>query len=117
LKHIAGDKVDVYSAGTVVTGVNPFAIRVMREKGIDISGQHSKSFEEFIDKPFDFVISVCDRARQVCPAFPGKYEKIHWSIEDPGTVEGTDDEKLKAFRGIRDLLFGLIRRFVGEKIK
>lgn len=116
LRHVAGDKVDAQSAGTIVTGVNPIAAKVLREKHIDTSGQYSKSIEEFAGEKFDFVITVCDNARQACPVLPGKHKKIHWSIEDPGTLPGTDEEKLAAFRKTRDLLFGLIERFVEQEL-
>ena len=108
LRHIAGDRIDVYSAGTVITGVNPLAIQVMLEEEIDISNQYSKSISSFLNKNFDYIITVCDKARQICPVFPGKYEKLHWSIDDPGEVPGTDEDRLKAFRETRDLLFNLI---------
>ena len=108
LRYIAGDRIDVYSAGAVVTGVNPIAIQVMAEKDIDISNQYSKSINNFPDKSFDYVITVCDRAKRACPNFPGKHKKLYWNIDDPGEVPGTDEDRLKAFRETRDLLFNLI---------
>jgi len=99
---MAGDKFEVYSAGIKLTQVNPLAIRAMAEVGIDISGHKSKSAMEFIGQKFNYVITVCDNAKQTCPIFPGKYEKIHWSLEDPAEAAGTEEEKLKIFRKIRD---------------
>jgi arsenate reductase len=74
----------------------------MREIGIDISGHRSKSVDEFVDREFDFVITVCDNANENCPIFPGKAERIHWSFTDPAAVDGTDEERLAAFRDVRD---------------
>ena len=102
LCHMAGDKFEVYSAGIKLTQVNLLAIRAMAEVGIDISGHKSKSAMEFIGQKFNYVITVCDNAKQTCPIFPGKYEKIHWSLEDPAEAAGTEEEKLKIFRKIRD---------------
>jgi len=102
LRHLAGDKFEVFSAGIKPTQVNPLAIKVMAEAGIDISKHKSKSAMEFIGQKCDYVITVCDNAKQTCPVFPGKYEKIHWSLEDPAEAKGTEEEKLAVFRNIRD---------------
>lgn len=102
LRHLSGDKFDVFSAGVKPTQVNPLAIKVMAEAGVDISRHRSKSAMEFIGQKFDFVITVCDNAKQTCAVFPGKYEKIHWSLEDPAETKGTEEEKLAVFRNIRD---------------
>lgn len=101
LRFMYGDKYDVASAGTIASSVNPFAIEVMKEIGIDISNHRSKSIEEFRGKTFDYVITVCDRANETCPFFPGKVH-IHRNFEDPALVTGTDAEKLKVFRSVRD---------------
>jgi arsenate reductase len=103
-RHYGGDKVEVYSAGTEPGRVHPLAARVMAESGIDISEARSKSLNEFLGEIFDYVITVCDRANETCPVFPGDPERIHWSFEDPSAVEGTEGERLKAFRDIRNLL-------------
>ena len=100
------------SAGTVPKGVNPYAIRVLAEIGIDWSGATSKSVSAFVDQEFDYVITVCDRARQSCPVFPGQYNSMHWGLEDPAEVEGTDEEKLAAFRRTRLELTERLRPFV-----
>jgi len=98
LRHLAGDRFDVFSAGIEPMQVHPFAIKVMDEIGIDISKQRSKSVEEFLSQQFDYVITVCDNARQTCPVFPGKYEKLYWNLEDPAQAQGSEDEKLLIFR-------------------
>lgn len=102
LRHIAGDKFEVFSAGVKPTQVNPLAIKVMAEIGLDISKYRSKSAMEFIGQKFDYVITVCDNAKQTCPVFPGKCEKIHWGLEDPAEAKGTEEEKLIVFRKVRD---------------
>lgn len=102
LRQMAGDKFEVFSAGTKPAQVNPLAIKVMAEAGVDISKHRSKSAMEFIGQQFDYVITVCDNARQTCPIFPGKYEKVHWSLEDPAEATGTEEEKLAVFRKTRD---------------
>jgi arsenate reductase len=114
LRWLGGDSVESYSAGTNPSRVNPFAVRVMREIGVDISGQHSKSVTEFIGKPIDVVITVCDDAAETCPTFPGRVERIHWSFPDPAAVEG-DAAKLAAFRQARDGLIERFRVFLQEK--
>ncbi len=88
----------VQSAGTEATSVNPYAVRALAELGIDWSGARSKTLTAFLGQPWDYVITVCDRARQVCPVFPGAANSLHWGLDDPSEVEGTDEEKLAAFR-------------------
>ena len=90
LKRYGGTDFEVYSAGTEVTRVNPFALQVIEEAGIDWSGARSKSITEFLDQQFDYVITVCDRARATCPVFPGSTNTLHWGLDDPSEVEGTD---------------------------
>ncbi len=90
--------VEAYSAGTQPSRVHPLAIRTMREMGIDISNQRSKSLDEFLRQPFDAIVTVCDRAREACPVFPGDPALIHWSIPDPLDVQGPEAEQLVAFR-------------------
>ncbi|MBN2046844.1 MAG: arsenate reductase ArsC [Anaerolineaceae bacterium] len=104
LRHLAGDRVDVYSAGSEPSVVNPFAIRAMLDLGIDISSHRSKSLNEFLDQQFDYVITVCDNAAKNCPMFPGKAVRIHWGLTDPAAVEGSEEEKLNSFRKVRDEL-------------
>jgi arsenate reductase len=102
LRSLAGDHFEVYSAGTEATHVRPLAIRAMDEIGIDISGQESKTLERYLREPFDYVITVCDDANEACPFFPGAQSRLHWSIEDPSKVEGSEDERLEVFRRVRD---------------
>jgi arsenate reductase len=97
-----------FSAGTEQTRVRPEAIAVMRELGIDISGQESKTLERYLDQRFDEVITVCDSANESCPVFPGARHRRHWSIDDPTGAKGSDDERLAAFRRARDELRGRI---------
>ena len=111
LRHEAGAAFEVFSAGTKPTQVRPEAVAVMREAGIDISGQRSKSVDEFEGQDFDFVITVCDNAKQSCPIYPAKTKRIHWSIEDPAAVQGSEAERLAAFRRIRDELRLRLQRF------
>jgi arsenate reductase len=91
-----------YSAGTEPSQVNPLAIRVMAEIGIDISDHHSKGAEQFLDHEFDYVVTVCDHANQTCPFFPGGKERIHNGFQDPAAQDGTEDERLAVFRRVRD---------------
>jgi len=112
LRAIYGDRYEAYSAGVEATTVNPYAVRVMKEIGIDISGQRSKTSQEFQDIIFDLAVTVCDRAKQVCPICstnlevptksPRAREVIHKSFEDPAAVVGSEEEKLKIFRQVRD---------------
>jgi arsenate reductase len=100
LRHHGGDTFEVHSAGTEPKGVNPLTLRVLAETGIDASWARSKSVTEFLGQPFDYVVTVCDQARQSCPVFPGVHESLHWGYEDPAAAEGTDDERLAVFRKV-----------------
>jgi arsenate reductase len=111
LRHIAGDQFDVYSAGTRPTSVRPEAIEAMSEIGIDISGQRSKHVEEFAGQSFDYVLTVCDNARESCPVFPAPTTRLHQSFEDPADVKGSKDEQLAAFRRVRDHLADYLKHF------
>ncbi len=102
LRYLASDKFEVFSAGVEPTQLNPLAVKVMSEIGIDIASQKSKSVKEFLGQKFDYVITVCDNAGETCPVFPRKYKKLHWSLEDPAQARGTEEEKLPIFRKIRD---------------
>jgi arsenate reductase len=101
-----------FSAGTVPKGVNPYTLRVLAEVGIDWSHARSKPVDEFLDQPFDYVITVCDRARQSCPIFPGEHNTLHWGLEDPAEVEGTDAEKLAAFQRTRREIMARLYPFI-----
>lgn len=104
LRRLAGKRFEVVSAGTEATRVRPEARRVMEEVGADISGQESKMLERYLGEPFDFVITVCHAAGESCPAFPGRAERLHWSLPDPSQATGTEEERLAVFRQVRDRL-------------
>ena len=114
LRHDAGDRFEVASAGVESTQVRPLAIKAMNEIGIDISGHRSKSIDEFEGQNFDYVITVCDNANQQCPMFPGKTQRIHWSIEDPAAVAGSEAEQLTVFQRVRDELRDKLREFAAQ---
>ena len=111
LRSIAGDRFDVASAGVAPSSVRPEAVEVMKEIGIDISAHRSKSVDEFVDRSFDYIITVCDNARETCPVFSGSAERIHWSFDDPAAITGTGEEKLDAFRKSRDEIFKRLSDF------
>jgi arsenate reductase (thioredoxin) len=102
LKYITQSAYEVYSAGTRPSIVRPEAIKALAEIGIDITGNRSKSVEEFADEEIDYVLTVCDNARENCPYFPAKTMIIHHSFEDPADVSGDEETRLRAFRKIRD---------------
>ena len=104
LRHMAGDRMEVHSAGTRPGSVRPEAIAVMAELGIDIRGHWSKHVDDFAGRPFDYVITVCDQANESCPVFPAQTHRIHWSVEDP--------HSLAEFRRIRDQISRRLTEFV-----
>lgn len=109
LRNYAGDRFEVYSAGLEPSVINPLTIQVMEEAGIDLSGAYSKSLNEFIGKlHFSYLITVCGKAEEKCPIFPGMGVRLHWPFDDPAAVIGTQDEKLAIFRQVRDE--------IGEKV-
>jgi arsenate reductase len=112
LEQIGGREFEVESAGTQPRGVNPLTLRALAHEGIDWSGRTSKSIDGFVGRPFDYVITVCDRARQACPVFHGAGTMLHWGIEDPAEVGGSDDEKAAAFRAAYAELRARIEAFV-----
>src|SRR5262249_27225298 len=116
LRRDGGDAFEVESAGLRPGGVRPEAIQVMHEIGIDISGRRSKSVDEFSGQEFDYVITVCDNAKESCPAFPGKAERIHWGFDDPAAVEGDDATRLAVFRRVRDEIRGKLAGFIRDLI-
>jgi arsenate reductase len=107
-RHLRGDVIDVYSAGLLPGSVNQRAVKVMKEAGVDISKQRSKHIDELTGIDFDYVVTVCDYAKQQCPTLGGKAREIHKSIEDPSFLEGTEEEITAAFRKTRDEIKGLI---------
>jgi arsenate reductase len=112
LRQYGGDDFAAFSAGTEPHGLNPLTVMVLAEAGIDWSKARSKSVMEFLDESWDYVITVCDRARQVCPAFPGEHNSLHWGLDDPAEVDGTDEQKLAAFRATQMQVGMRIRPFV-----
>ena len=115
LRHFGGDAFEVYSAGLTPGKLNPLAVEAMKRDGIDISHNSVNSVDEFIDGhiPFDFVITVCDEsAAERCPYFPGQGARLHWGFVDPSSLDGSDDEKLKATLKIRDQIKTRIKKFV-----
>jgi len=115
LRHFAGERFEVASAGTHPVGLNPFAVEVMRELGADIASQRSKHVEEFVGKRFDYVVTVCDRAKETCPVFPGASVMLHWSFEDPAAAQGTDEERRTMFRRIRDQIAVRLKQFLEDR--
>lgn len=111
LRHDAGYRFDVESAGTKPGHVRPEAIVAMRDLGIDISGHRSKSVDEFTGQHFDYVLTVCDNAKESCPVFPGKTVTIHRNFEDPAALQGSEEERLGAFRRVRDELRAYLQTF------
>jgi len=109
LRQLSGHGIEVFSAGIDPGSVHPLAIRAMDEVGIDLRGHASKHVGEVLDLPFDYVITVCDAAAESCPVFPGGTQRVHWSFEDPSAVRGSEEERLAAFRRVRN---GLQQRVV-----
>jgi arsenate reductase len=112
LRAWGGDRFEAFSAGTEVSTVRPEAITVMAEIGIDISRHRSKSVDEFLGQKFEWVITVCDQARQNCPVFPGVEQTGHWSVEDPSEAAGSEEQRLQTFRRVRDDLRNRIHVFI-----
>jgi arsenate reductase (thioredoxin) len=111
LRHDAGDRFEVESAGTKRSQVRPEAIAVMKELGIDISGHQSKSVDEFAGRKFDYVLTVCDNAKESCPIYPGHTKRLHHNFEDPAAAGGSENERLAVFRRVRDQLRDYLRHF------
>ena len=112
LRSLGQGRFEVFSAGTKPGVVRPEAITAMRERGIDISSHRSKHVQEFDGQEFDYVVTVCDAARDNCPVFAGRTERLHWSFPDPAAVEGSEEERLAAFRTVRDSLETTFAAFV-----
>jgi arsenate reductase len=111
LRQMVGDAVEVFSAGVEPSFVRPEAVAAMRERGIDITSQRSKGVDQFAGQEFDYVITVCDNARERCPVFPVETERIHWSFDDPAKAEGDEEAVLAVFRRVRDEIEGRLRQF------
>ena len=114
LRHLAGDGFEVVSAGTHPVGINPYAVTVMGEAGVDISHHASERVDPYLNQHFHYVITVCDRAQETCPIFPGASKTLHWSFEDPAHATGTYEQKLIIFRKTRDEIASRIRHFLAD---
>ncbi len=114
LRALAGERFRVVSAGTHPTRVNPLAIAAMRERGVDISHQRSKSVTRFLDRRFEYVITVCDQAAEACPSFPGAAQRLHWSFADPAAVTGDDATRSQAFSVARDAIEARLREWLAQ---
>ncbi|MBA9072270.1 arsenate reductase [Flavobacterium gossypii] len=117
LRHFAGDKAVIVSAGVETHGVNPKAIAIMQEDGIDIAYHTSNNLDEYLDIDFDFVITVCDNAKENCPFFPTKALRFHHNFPDPAKALGTEDEIKEQFRHTRELIKDYSRKFVAEQLQ
>ena len=117
LRQEAGDLYDVFSAGTHPAAVRPEAVAVMQEIGIDISAQRSRPVTEFQGQYFNFIITVCDKAREECPVFPGETQRIRWPFEDPASFIEVGEGRLRAFRGLRERIHSRVMVFVGESMR
>jgi arsenate reductase len=112
LRREGGGDFEVFSAGVSPRGVHPLTVRALAEIGIDISGAESKSTDQFINERFDFVVTVCDRARETCPFFPGAHEQLHWGFDDPAEATGTEDQQLAVFRRVMLEIAGRLKTFM-----
>ena len=116
LRYFAGYKADIYSAGIETHGVNPRAIATMKEDGIDISSHTSNNVDEYKSIDFDFVITVCDNAKERCPYFPTKAKKFHYNFPDPAKAMGTEEEILAQFRAVRQMIKDYSEKFVSDNL-
>lgn len=116
LRYFAGEKAEIYSAGVETHGVNPKAIATMKEDGIDISNHTSNNIDEYRNVDFDFVITVCDNAKERCPFFPTKAQKFHYNFPDPAKATGTDEEITEEFRKVRQQIKEYCENFIAENL-
>lgn len=114
-RHYGGERWDVYSAGIMPVGVNLLAIRAMAEVGIDISGHRSQGIEQFLDERFDLVITVCAKADERCPVFPGGGRKEHWPFDDPIEAASDEEQRMREFRRVRDEIGARIRQWLAQE--
>ena len=115
LRSVAGERFDVMSAGIEPKGLNSLAVAAMREIGVDIAGQRSKDITELLGTPVQYVVTVCSNAREKCPVFPATVKFVHWDLDDPAAAQGTEEEKLAAFRKVRDQIFTHINSEFGAQ--
>jgi len=114
-RHLGGGRIEAHSAGVEPSRLNPFAVRAMQEKGIDISGQTSKAFDEVLARRMDVVVTVCGNADERCPVLPLEVKRLHWPLEDPAAARGTDADVLARFREIRDQIEARVSALVREQ--
>ena len=112
MRRAAGDRLEAFSAGLEARGVHPLAVRALAEVGIDASAQRSKTIQDLADARFDYVVTTCDEAQEACPRWPGTARMLHWGFPDPSAVEGSDEERMAAFRRVRDAIAARIRQFL-----
>lgn len=117
LRFFANDRAEIYSAGVETHGVNPRAIATMKEDGVDISNHTSNHIDEYHNIDFDFVITVCDNAKERCPFFPTKTKKFHYNFPDPAKATGTEEEVMTQFRQVREQIKAYCKQFVSENVK
>jgi len=117
LRHFAGDEAEVYSAGIETHGVNPKAIEIMKRDGIDISGHTSNNIDEYTGIDFDYLITVCDNAKESCPYFPTSAVKFHYNFPDPAKATGTEEDVMEQFREVREMIRKYAQNFVNENLK
>ena len=115
-KYFAADKANIYSAGIETHGVNPRAIATMLEDGIDISSHTSNNVEEYANIDFDFIITVCDNAKEACPVFPSRAKTFHYNFPDPAKAKGTEEEIMEQFRAVREMIKTYIKDFVEKNL-
>jgi len=115
LRHLSEGRVEVASAGTEARGVHPLAVRVMAEIGIDLRDQASKTLDRFVGERWDDVITVCDSANESCPIFPGARRRLHWSFDDPSAATGTEEQRLRVFRRVREEIRARIDTWLAER--
>lgn len=117
MRFFANDRAEIYSAGVETHGVNPSAIATMKEDGVDISNHTSNNIDEYHNIDFDFVITVCDNAKERCPFFPAKAKKFHYNFPDPAKATGTEEEVMTQFRQVREQIKAYCKQFVSENLK
>lgn len=117
LRHFAGDTAEIYSAGIETHGVNSKAIEIMKQAGIDISGHTSNNVDEYREINFDYVITVCDHAKESCPYLPGNAVRFHYNFPDPAKASGTDEEIMEQFGVVRDMIKTYAEAFVHDNLK
>ncbi len=117
INHFLGDRIEAFSAGTMATSVNPWAIRSMQEIGIDISGHRSKSIDEFKGQTFDYVMTLCADAAEQCPLFFGGVKRMHMGFDDPAAATGSEEEIMESFRRVRDAIRDRLLQFFSQELE